>query len=266
MSRIFAVADAAIRERASGQEGLFGGDDTPGERMRLKEAEDWPRADRMARERETFGFYFSAHPIEGFRDVASANGARTYASLMEGGGPRGDGRSGAVLAAMVEGAKRGRTKRGKDFVRADFSDTSGQFSAACFEESLVPEFTKWAEESTCVLLTVELDSPSPDEPPRVTVRSARPLTQVSGGQRMLLTLDVESEAALGEIALALQPGPPGYGEVQVRLMLPGPQQPVLRLGHDYKVDGTLADALEGIEGIGNIALVPKTGPQLHRAA
>ena len=104
------------------------------------------------------------------------------------------------------------------------------------------------------------------EPPRVTVRSARPLTQVSGGQRMLLTLDVESEAALGEIALALQPGPPGYGEVQVRLMLPGPQQPVLRLGHDYKVDGTLADALEGIEGIGNIALVPKTGPQLHRAA
>ena len=263
---LLAVADAAIRERASGQEGLFGGDDTPGERMRLKEAEDWPRADRMARERETFGFYFSAHPIEGFRDVASANGARTYASLMEGGGPRGDGRSGAVLAAMVEGAKRGRTKRGKDFVRCDFSDTSGAFSAACFEEALVPEFTKWAEESTCVLLTVELDSPSPDEPPRVTVRSARPLTQVSGGQRMLLTLDVESEAALGEIALALQPGPPGYGEVQVRLMLPGPQQPVLRLGHDYKVDGTLADALEGIEGIGNIALVPKTGPQLHRAA
>ena len=28
----------------------------------------------------------------------------------------------------------------------------------------------------------------------------------------------------------------------------------------------LADALEAIDGIANIALVPKTGPQLHRAA
>jgi len=263
---LLAVADAAIRERASGQEGLFGGDDNANDAIRMKDAEDWPRAERMAKERETFGFYFSAHPIEGFRDVASANGARSYASLMEGGGPSGEGRSKAVLAAMVEGAKRGQTRRGKDFVRVDFSDPSGQFSAACFEESLVPQFTKWAEESTCVLLTVELDSPSPDEPPRVTVRGARPLTQVSGGQRMLLTLDVASETALGELALALRPGPPGYGEVQVRLMLSEADQPVLRLGHDYMVDGKLADALEAIDGIANIALVPKTGPQLHRAA
>ncbi|GAB5347418.1 DNA polymerase III subunit alpha [Alteriqipengyuania sp. 357] len=263
---LLAVADAAIRERSSGQEGLFGGDDTPGERMRMKEADDWPRAERMAKERETFGFYFSAHPIEGFRDVASANGARSYASLMEGGGPAGEGRSRAVIAAMVEGAKRGQTRRGKDFIRADFSDTSGQFSAACFEESLVSQFTKWAQESTCVLLTVELDSPSPDEPPRITIRGARPLAQIEGGQRMLLTLDVETEAALGELALALQPGPPGHGEVRVALDLGTQERPVLRLGHDYKVDGKLAEALSRIEGLYNIALVPKTGPKLHRAA
>ncbi|MBB3032731.1 DNA polymerase III subunit alpha [Alteriqipengyuania lutimaris] len=263
---LLAVADAAIRERSSGQEGLFGGDDGANERIRMKEADDWPRAERMAKERETFGFYFSAHPIEGFRDVASANGARSYASLMEGGGPAGEGRSRAVVAAMVEGAKRGQTRRGKDFIRADFSDTSGQFSAACFEESLVPQFTKWAEESACVLLDVELDSPSPDEPPRVTIRGARPLAQVAGGQRMLLTLDVETEAALGELALALQPGPPGHGEVQVALDIGTADHPVLRLGHDYKVDGKLADTLGRIEGLSNIVLVPKTGPKLHRAA
>ena len=263
---LLAVADAAIRERSSGQEGLFGGDDGANERIRMKDADDWPRADRMAKERETFGFYFSAHPIEQFRDVASANGARSYAALMAEGGPRGDGRGSAVLAAMVEGAKRGQTRRGKDFIRADFSDTSGQFSAACFEEGLVPQFTKWAEDSTCVLLTVELDSPSPDEPPRMTIRGARPLAQVAGGQRMLLTLNVESEAALGELALALQPGPPGHGEVQIALDLGTADSPVLRLGHDYKVDGKLADTLGRIDGLSNIVLVPKAGPKLHRAA
>ncbi|KPM12265.1 DNA polymerase III subunit alpha [Citromicrobium sp. JL31] len=262
---LLAVADAAIRERSSGQEGLFGNEDSANQGLRMKDAEDWSRAERMAKERETFGFYFSAHPIEQFRDVASANGARSYSSLMTG-GPAGEARGRAVIAAMVEGAKRGQTRRGKDFIRADFSDSTGQFSAACFEEGLVPQFTKWAQESTCVLLTVELDSPSPDEPPRVTIRGARPLAEVAGGQRMLLTLEVSSEAALGELALSLQPGPPGHGEVQIALDLGQGERPVMRLGHDYKVDGKLADALERIEGISNITLVPKTGPKLHRAA
>ena len=263
---LLAVADAAIRERSSGQEGLFGGDESANDHIRLKDAEDWPRAERMAKERETFGFYFSAHPIEQFRDIASANGARSYASLMTGGGPTGEARGKALIAAMVEGAKRGQTRRGKDFIRADFSDSSGQFSAACFEEALVPQFTKWAEDSTCVLLTVELDSPSPDEPPRITIRGAKPLAQVAGGQRMLLTLNVASETALQELALALQPGPPGHGEVQIALDLGTEQRPMLRLGHDYKVDGKLADTLGKIEGLSNITLVPKTGPKLHRAA
>jgi len=262
---LLAVADAAIRERSSGQEGLFGNEDSANQGLRMKDAEDWSRAERMTKERETFGFYFSAHPIEQFRDVASANGARSYSSLMTG-GPAGEARGRAVIAAMVEGAKRGQTRRGKDFIRADFSDSTGQFSAACFEEGLVPQFTKWAQESTCVLLTVELDSPSPDEPPRMTIRGARPLAEVAGGQRMLLTLEVSSEAALGELALALQPGPPGHGEVQIALDLGPGERPVMRLGHDYKVDGKLADALERIEGISNITLVPKTGPKLHRAA
>ncbi|MBH1944080.1 DNA polymerase III subunit alpha [Erythrobacter sp. YJ-T3-07] len=262
---LLAVADAAIRERSSGQEGLFGNEDSANQGLRMKDAEDWSRAERMTKERETFGFYFSAHPIEQFRDVASANGARSYSSLMTG-GPAGEARGRAVIAAMVEGAKRGQTRRGKDFIRADFSDSTGQFSAACFEEGLVPQFTKWAQESTCILLTVELDSPSPDEPPRMTIRGARPLAEVAGGQRMLLTLEVSSEAALGELALALQPGPPGHGEVQIALDVGQGERPVMRLGHDYKVDGKLADALERIEGISNITLVPKTGPKLHRAA
>ena len=86
----------------------------------------------MAKERENFGFYFSAHPVQQFREVASAQGARTYQSLMDAGAPPG-GRGHAVIAAMVAGASKGRTKRGAEFIRADFSDASGQFSAACFE-------------------------------------------------------------------------------------------------------------------------------------
>ncbi|WP_435417438.1 DNA polymerase III subunit alpha [Parerythrobacter aurantius] len=261
---LLATADAALRERTSGQEALFGADELgTGDTLRLKEADDWDRATRMAKERENFGFYFSAHPVESYRDVASANGARSYASVMESGAPAG-GRGKAIMAAMVEKVNIGTTRRGAQFVRADFSDSSGQFSAACFEDSLVENFRKWAEAGTCVLLTVELDSPSADEPPRITVRGAKPLDAVAGSQRMLLTLDVESQLALGELELALQPGEVGHGEVQVRLNLGEGEHCLMRLGHDFRLDGKLAEQLQSIEGIGNVNLIPKTGPQGRR--
>ena len=134
---LLAVADEAERSRTSGQGGLFGGEDHAEPTLRLAECEAWPRAEQMAKERENFGFYFAAHPVSQYRALASANGARSYASLMAQGvqGANGQGgRSQAVMAAMVEGVSRGKTRKGKDFVRADFSDSSGQFSAACFEE------------------------------------------------------------------------------------------------------------------------------------
>ena len=255
---LLAVADAANRERESGQAGLFGGEDAAGDTLRLKDAESWSRADRMAKERENFGFYFSAHPVEQYRAIASANGARSFQSLMEGGGPAG-GRQPAVMAAMVEKVNKGRTRRGGEFVRADFSDSSGQFSAACFEESLVENFQKWAAEGTCVLLNVELDSPSPDEPPRVTVRGARPLDEVKSGSRMVLQMEASSAEALTELKLALETGTPGYGEVLVRLKTGGPDEPLVRLGRDYRLDGELAERLAEVPGLDNVALTTRRG-------
>ena len=256
---LMAVADAAIRERSSGQAGLFGGDAGPAEDLRLQACEPWSRTDRMARERENFGFYFSAHPVQQYRDVASANGARTYQSLMEAGGPAG-GKGSAVLAVLVEGITKARTRKGATFVRADFSDSSGQFSAACFEEALVPQFERWAADGECLLLTVELDSPSADEPPRLTVRGARPLAAVSGATAMELTAEIASVEALRELQIELQAAqgerPTGVGEVVVRLLLADGAEVQARLGSNFVLNGELAERLAAVEGIGQVALVP----------
>jgi len=256
---LMAVADAAIRERSSGQAGLFGGDAGPAEDLRLQACEPWSRTDRMARERENFGFYFSAHPVQQYRDVASANGARTYQSLMEAGGPAG-GKGSAVMAVLVEGITKARTRKGATFVRADFSDSSGQFSAACFEEALVPQFERWAADGECLLLTVELDSPSADEPPRLTVRGARPLAAVSGATAMELTAEIASVEALRELQIELQAAqgerPTGVGEVVVRLLLADGAEVQARLGSNFVLNGELAERLAAVEGIGQVALVP----------
>jgi DNA polymerase-3 subunit alpha len=253
---LLSVAETAVRERESGQHGLFGGEDHDEPSRRLVEAAEWTRTEQMAAERENFGFYFAAHPVEGYRAVASANGARSYASLLESGVP-GGGRQPAVMAALVEGISKGRTRRGGEFIRADFSDSSGQFSAACFEESLVDSFQRWAAESTCVLLNVELDAPSPDEPPRVTVRGARPMAEVRNDARMLLTLEVLTPEALQELRLALTEGEAGRGEVLARLRIGEGADPLVRLGRDFDLDGELAERLAHIDGLANIALTTR---------
>lgn len=262
---LLAEADRASRERSSSQHGLFGGDDHEEQGLRLIDCEPWSRMDQMAKERESFGFYFAAHPVEQYRAVASANGARTYANLMAGGG--GAGRTGAVMAAMVENVQKRKTKRGKDFVMADFSDQSGNFSASCFEESLVENFVKWAKEGACILLNVELDSPSPDEPPRVTVRGGRPLAEVKADARMLLTLDIDRIEAVQELALLMRPGEKGCGEVVAQLLLGDGRVQKVRLGRDFALDGEFAEQLAHVEGLSNVSLIARRGPEgLRRAA
>ncbi|WP_179504666.1 MULTISPECIES: DNA polymerase III subunit alpha [unclassified Sphingomonas] len=265
---LMAVADEAVRSRTSGQGGLFGGDGHDQPATRLAETKPWSRADQMAAERENFGFYFAAHPVEEYRAVASANGARTYGSLMAGsgdganGGSGGAARSAAVMAALVENVQKRKTKRGKDFVMADFSDSSGLFTASCFEETLVDDFVTWAREGTCVLLNVELDRPNPDEPPRVTVRGARPLASVTSAARMHLTLDVLREDAMRELALLLPREPDAKGEVIARLRTATGAQPRVRLGRNFKLDSDLIERLMPIEGLANLALTAKADLRL----
>ncbi|MFN3988911.1 MAG: DNA polymerase III subunit alpha [Erythrobacter sp.] len=267
---LMAVADAAMRERSSGQGGLFGGESAAGEDLRLVPTPAWSRAEQMAKERETFGFYFSAHPVQQYRDVASAHGARTYQSVMEAGAPAG-GRSQVVLAAMVEGITKARTRKGGQFVRADFSDLSGQFSAACFEEALVPKFEEWAASGECLLLTMELDAPGPGEPPRMTVRGARPLASAGGALPMQLTAEIATVEALLELEIELDQAtlnqPRANGEVVVRLVMQDGEQVAVRLGRNFALNGELAERLAAIAGIANVELAPvKAKPSLRLVA
>jgi len=161
------------------------------------------------------------------------------------------------MAVLVENVQKRKTRKGKDFVLADFSDQSGQFSASCFEESLVDSFVRWAKEGTCVLLNVELDSPSADEPPRVTVRGAKPLADVTTDARMVMTIDVDHVDAIPQIALLMRPGAKGTGEVIARLHLEDGRVQSVRLGRDFALDGDFAEQLAQIDGVSVESLAPR---------
>jgi DNA polymerase-3 subunit alpha len=263
---LMAVADEAERSRTSGQAALFGGDDHAEPTLRLSTVDAWTRAEQMARERENFGFYFSEHPVGAWRQIASANGARSHASLMTGGVSAAGGRAAGIMAALVEKVQKRKSRKGSDFAIVDFSDQSGQFTASCFEETLVEPFLKWAAEGACVLLNVELDAPSADEPPRVTVRGARPLEELRAGARMTLTLEVDNAEALQELALLLERRGDTKGEVLAKLRLEDGATQTLRLGRDFILDGELAERLAEVEGVDNVSLTARRAEHLRLVA
>src|SRR3546814_3142957 len=60
---LLACANSSAHERSTGQGGLFGGDIDLAPVLQLPAAEPWTLGERMTREKEAFGFYFSAHPV-----------------------------------------------------------------------------------------------------------------------------------------------------------------------------------------------------------
>ncbi|MEE4199177.1 DNA polymerase III subunit alpha [Erythrobacter sp.] len=255
---LLATSEAAARERVSGQGGLFGGEDAVQDDLRLQPTDPWTPREAMAKERENFGFRFAGDPLADYRAVASAQGARSYDSLMQTELAAGQ-RIKATIAVVVEGANKAKTRTGKDFVRVDFDDGSSQFSSACFEESLVSQFLDWAQANEAVLLTVELDCPTSGEAPRLTVRGARPLASIRGSTPMILRLDVTSLSGLAELTLELKRETRAPGEVMVRVVLGDEEEAHIRLGSDFVLDGDLAERLAGVEGVENVALEPLGG-------
>src|SRR4029079_7831750 len=66
---ILAHAASAQDQRESGQVGLFGVSSAEAAPIRLPRDASWTLAQRMAAERDAFGFYFSAHPVDAQRHL-----------------------------------------------------------------------------------------------------------------------------------------------------------------------------------------------------
>ncbi len=153
---ILAVAQRTQDSRTSGQGGLFGEAERGGGAIQLPTSVHWSLVNRINAEREAFGFYFSAHPLDRFEHLAQVYGARAIATLGE--VPVAEGaRVGATIAALVEDARWRTSARGNRYLMATLSDTSGQVPVTCFEEPVAKELEDLSRDGGCAVLTVELD-------------------------------------------------------------------------------------------------------------
>ncbi|MEJ7925192.1 DNA polymerase III subunit alpha [Sphingobium sp. AN641] len=245
---ILSVAASNAEARISGQGGLFGDAETPHADVRIPPHQTWSVADRMAQEKDAFGFYFSAHPVDRYRHIADAKGAKSYGAICGLAVAEG-GRGMAMMAAMVEDVRWRDTRRGGRYVAATFSDSSGQFQASCFDEDACKQIELLGQDGECALLTVELDRQPGEETPRVTIRGVQPFRQIAQASRMELVVDVTDVAAVAKLADALAHCRGGRSELFARTPVAGGRAALVFLGDDFTIGADQVDAIAIIEGI-----------------
>ncbi|EAT07295.1 DNA polymerase III subunit alpha [Sphingobium sp. 10 DY56-G10] len=248
---ILSVASSNAAARESGQGGLFGDVETPHADVRIPPHQAWTVADRMAQEKEAFGFYFSAHPVDRYKHLADARGARSYGLICQSPmpAPNAEGRAMTIMAAMVEDVRWRETKRGARYASATFSDQSGQFQASCFDEDGCKAIEELARDGDCALLIVELDRLPGEETPRVTVRSVEPFRAIASASRMELTVDIETTDAVEALAALLAGAGGGRSEVFLRAPLSDGQAARVFVGDGYSLGADQVDAIATIRGL-----------------
>jgi len=257
---LLAHAASAHEQRTSGQHGLFGGPADAGVApIRLARDAHWRLAERMGAERDAFGFYFSAHPVDSQRHLLAAHKVKSFAELSSLPAPAEGGRSQTMMAGMVEGVRWRTSAKGRRYMMATISDPSGQYEATIFDDEPGAEVEAAAKGGGCGLMTVELDRRAGDDTPRVTIKRFQPLEGLAKKTRLQLALSIADAGMVPAVVRELHLG--GTGTVRATVPIAGGDATLL-LGREFALDADIAARLARLLGDDAVELSAQEAPKL----
>ena len=234
--RILGGAQAAARERESGQSNMFGGGVV--EELRLTNVPDWPAHEKLAEEFAAMGFYLSGHPLDAYGPALKRLGATAYANLTE---DRRNGFKARIAGTMIrKSERRGRNDQMYAFV--SFSDPTGMFEVMLFPEVLAA-CRNLLEAGKSLLITASADWDGDELKLRAASITDLDKAAADAGEGMVVRL--ESPAPLSAVAAQLQ----GSGKGLVSFIVPGNTGEEVEIALSKR--HTITPALRG-----NIAAIP----------
>lgn len=147
VERALQSAIALHRDKARGQKSLFGGgdDDVPADEVErvMPNAEDWSHRQKLAAEKEVFGFYLTSHPITEMADKLERYASHTTTELAD----LEDGED-VLVAGMVSATKKATTKKPSRnghtrYLNFDLEDARGVVRCIMWPE----EFARFGEKA-----------------------------------------------------------------------------------------------------------------------
>ncbi|HEX4636637.1 MAG TPA: DNA polymerase III subunit alpha, partial [Rhizomicrobium sp.] len=238
--RILGGAQAAQRERESGQVSLFGGGGSSDD-IRLQAMPDWPVHERLGEEFSAMGFYLSGHPLDAYGPALKRLGAATYAALLE------DRRRGGFKAKIAgtlvkKSERRGRSEQMYAFV--SFSDPTGMFEVMLFPEVLAASRPLLeAGKSLLITASAEWDG---DEL-KLRAASILDLDQAAAQAGEGMTVRLSDTASLGQLAAELVQT--GKGLVNIVVPAGAGEEVEIELKKRIAVTATLRSRIAALPGV-----------------
>ncbi|HRN84682.1 MAG TPA: DNA polymerase III subunit alpha, partial [Hyphomicrobium sp.] len=226
---VYANADQMMREAGlkaddeqTGQINLLGDMESSAASvvLKLKPAEGWTPMEKLQKEFDAIGFFLSGHPLDQYERVLKKLGVTRFVDFEA---ATARGASAGRLAGIVISARERRSQKGNKFAFAMFSDSSGQYEAVIFSDTLA-QSRDLLESGTAVLVGVEGERDG--ETVKLRVQSVEALdTAVSAlDQGLRITLDpvaiASKRARIADIKAHLKPGQDGRKGGEVLFVLP----------------------------------------------
>jgi DNA polymerase-3 subunit alpha len=199
-------ADAAI-----GMIDMFGSADVAPQ-LPLRAAKAWTPMEKLQEEFDAIGFYLSGHPLDQYDKVLAKLGVSRFTDF-ETASQR--GATAGRLAGIVISARERRSQKGNKFAFALFSDTSGQFEAVIFSDTLA-QAGNLLEAGTPVVLNVEAERDG--DTLKMRAQSIESLNRAAEnvGRGLRLVFDPR-KMKVADLKRMLKPGTKGAVEIQLAL-------------------------------------------------
>ena len=244
--RILGGAQAAQRERESGQVSMFGGD-TASDDIRLASTPDWPVHERLGEEFSAMGFYLSGHPLDSYGAALKRLGVTTFAAMQE------DRRRGGFkvkLAGTVIKKSERRGRKGDMFAFVSFSDPTGMFEIMLFPEVLAASRPLLeAGKSLIINVSVDVDG----EELKLRAASILDLDQAAAQAGEGMVVRLSDTAALSALHAELQQ--PGKGLVNIVVPGDAGEEVEIELKNRIAVTATLRNRVAALPGVASVEAV-----------
>ncbi|UTO29021.1 DNA polymerase III subunit alpha [Bartonella harrusi] len=248
LETLHARALRILEDNASGQIDIFGMTGGLKEPLILSQTSPWLSDEKLHREFQAIGFYFSAHPLDEYQAILAKKRVQTWAHFAN--AVRG-GAVAARLAGTVVAKQVRKTKSGKKMGIIHFSDTSGQYETVLFSETL-SDYEEILELGKSFIITVSAENRS--EGVSLRLETVHSLEQEVLQHHKMMRLFIKKVDMLAQIEKNLHPS--GNGEVGIILLQEdGVKEVEFALPNRYKVNSRVANAMKAIQGVVDVELV-----------
>ena len=248
IDRLMGLAARAHGDAASGQGDIFGLGALEPEKLVLPPVDAWLPAERLHREFLAVGGYLSAHPLDEYQSTLERLRVQNWSDFQA---AVKRGASAGRLAGTITARQERKTRTGNKMCIVQLSDSTGQYEAVLFSETLA-QFRDLLEAGRSVVVTVAAE----DRPEGVNLRiqTVQSLEEEASRVQKALRVFLRDPSPLPAVSSQLSTR--GEGQVSFVVIKEGGQGSIeIELPDRYRISPQIASAMRSLPGVVEVELV-----------